>query len=380
MYTKQALSTIYTAITPQGILASSIQKDNYAKIWSRDSMMTGIAGLLINDEKIITAHKNSILTLAKYQAETGQIPSNVLIKNGEAEVSYGSLVGRVDATTWWIIGTCLYLKTIEDIPLKQKLLPNIKLALQCLKTWEFNNRGLIYTPLGGNWADEYITNGYTLYDNVLRFWALDLASEIFENTHWKVEAINIKKLIENNFSKKLNAEPKYHPTAYKKVETKPYYYSHFSANGYETLFDMAGNALAIYLDFDLNLNDFENYLSNLNQEFKHWMLPVFYPIIKQNNKNWQLLENNYSFLFKNKPYHFHNGGSWPIFLGWLCLALNKRKHFKISKLILKDYENLLNKNNEKFSEYFATDNLEVCGTEKLCFSAVGYLLMKIEHK
>ena len=77
MYTEKALQTIYQAITPNGILASSIQKDNYAKVWSRDSMMTGIVGLLMQDEKIIAAHQHSVITLAKYQSENGQIPSNV---------------------------------------------------------------------------------------------------------------------------------------------------------------------------------------------------------------------------------------------------------------------------------------------------------------
>jgi hypothetical protein len=36
-------------------------------------------------------------------------------------------------------------------------------------TWEFNNKGLLYVPLSGNWADEYITDGYVLYDQLLRF-------------------------------------------------------------------------------------------------------------------------------------------------------------------------------------------------------------------
>ncbi|MBK7466490.1 MAG: hypothetical protein IPJ43_06555 [Saprospiraceae bacterium] len=52
------------------------------------------------------------------------------------------------------------------------LKPAIYKCLNVLEIWEYNSRGLIYTPLGGNWADEYPTSGYTLYDNVLRYWAL----------------------------------------------------------------------------------------------------------------------------------------------------------------------------------------------------------------
>jgi hypothetical protein len=32
----------------------------------------------------------------------------------------------------------------------------------------------LYVPLSGNWADEYITDGYVLYDQLLRVWAFVL--------------------------------------------------------------------------------------------------------------------------------------------------------------------------------------------------------------
>lgn len=377
MYTEKALQTIYQAITPNGILASSIQKDNYAKVWSRDSMMTGIVGLLMQDEKIIAAHQHSVITLAKYQSENGQIPSNVSFNGKSAEVSYGKLVGRVDATTWWIIGACMLIKNEKNQQLKTQLLPQIEKSFSCLKNWEYNNRGLLYTPLGGNWADEYITTGYTLYDNILRFWALQLAAEVYENKDWEKQSQQLKSLIETNFKKDNLPEEKYHQTAYQKAPEKPYYFSHFSANGYETLFDMAGNALALYLDFNFDEDAFENFLKSLHQEFKHWMLPVFYPIIKEEDPSWKLLENNYSYDFKNKPFHFHNGGSWPVFLGWLCLALNKKKKTEISNKITEQYEKLLQENDFQFHEYYATNDLKAEGTQKLCFSAIGYLLMKI---
>ncbi len=151
-YRQEALEIIRKAITEEGLLASAQQRDNYARVWARDSMMTGFAGMLADDKTIVDALEWSILTLVGQQAENGQIPSNVI--NGKA--SYGTHVGRTDATTWWVAMTCEYLLKYPNEELKQTLLPKIEKALSCLKTWEYNQRGLLYSPLGGNWADEYV--------------------------------------------------------------------------------------------------------------------------------------------------------------------------------------------------------------------------------
>ena len=330
MFTEKALEVIEKAISGQGILASSEKKDNYARVWSRDSMMTGITGILIKNQTIVDGLEKSIKTLADFQAENGQIPSNVY---GD-KASYGTLVGRTDATIWWIIGACEYIIFSKNEGLKETLKEKIYNAFSCLKTWEFNQRGLLYSPLGGNWADEYVTSGYVLYDNVLRYWAFEKASEVYEDEKLKSLAQETKKLIENNFKKNSSDVAKYHETAYQKAYEKPYFWASLNANGYDERFDLAGNALAILLGFDLNLEGFSSFLEELSVEFNHWMLPVFYPIIFPKDADWNLLENNYSYDFKNQPYQFHNGGSWPIYLGWLCLGLKKRGYEEIPLKIL----------------------------------------------
>lgn len=371
MFKQQAIEIIRKAITEEGILASAQQRDNYARVWARDSMMTGYAGILVNDEEILAGLEKSILTLAKHQAENGQIPSNVV--NGKA--SFGTHVGRTDATTWWVVVTCEYLKKTEKKELKNTLKSKIYQALSCLKTWEYNQRGLVYSPLGGNWADEYVTSGYTLYDNILRYWSLKNASEIYDDNELKDITVKTKKLIQDNFYKDNSDSIRYHETAYSKALAKPYFWASLNANGYDERFDLAGNALALLLDFDLNLKDFSEFLTFVSDEFKHWMLPAFYPVIFPGDDDWRLLENNYSYSFKNEPYHFHNGGSWPIFLGWLCLALNRKGIKDIPEKILAQYEGLMNEKGEHFREYYSSDKLLPLGTEQLCFSASGYLLM-----
>lgn len=383
MYLNQALNTIHCAIIPQGIMATAVEVDNYASIWSRDSMMTGITGLMANDKKIIEGYKASIQSLALYQNSAGQLPSNISFNNGKTKISYGSLVGRVDATTWWIVGVCVYLLNINDEELKNKLEKNVKQALSILDAWEINNRGFIYTPLGGNWADEYITEGYTLYDNVLRYWALEVAGNVYQNEIWTQKAKSIKDLLIENFNITDSINPKYHSKAFQELKKDKLKYLplSLSANGYNTKWDMAGNALALLLGINENYLEMIDYLKELNSEFNHWMLPVFYPIIRETDWQWNLLINNYSYKFKNFPNHFHNGGSWPIFLGWLSLGLRTNGEENIPNQILENFESLLAKNQAKnFNEYYVSNTLEPNGTDHLCFSASGYLLMKSKNK
>ena len=54
----------------------------------------------------------------------------------------------------------------------EQMLPVMEKTLFLLGAWEFNNRGLLYVPETGDWADEYIHNGYVLYDQLLYLQAL----------------------------------------------------------------------------------------------------------------------------------------------------------------------------------------------------------------
>jgi GH15 family glucan-1,4-alpha-glucosidase len=367
----------------KGIVASTLQTDNYNRVWSRDGMMTALTGLMLNDIVIIKGLLNTIETLAAQQSLTGAIPSNVYFNNNKAIVSYGTHVGRVDATTWWLIGTLSY-ALIVDGDIAKKYQSQINKALELLDAYEYNGKHLIYTPLGGNWADEYICNGYTLYDNVLRYASLKLAYQFFK-TEILFEKINkVKLAIEYNFIiNPYNDNPKYHQKAFDKIASQSLNYMPPSLNAhqYDTYWDMAGNALALLWGLLPKEVNIVAHLNKLNQEFNHWMLPVFYPIIKPIDDNWKLLQNNFSYNFKNIPYQFHNGGAWPIFLGWLCLGLNTTndilKH-NIASGIKNNLTNLLEANPaDIFNEYYDSKTLVPMGVQPLGFSASGYILMHL---
>ena len=168
----KAIALLHQVSTKNGFLASAENTSNYQRVWARDGVICGLAALASDDEKLIATFKNTLETLADNQHEIGTIPSNVLISVGKTEVSYGGLAGRVDAVTWFIIGVCQYAISQNEPEFIVKYKTHIEKAIALLNAWEFNNKHLLYVPLSGNWADEYITDGYVLYDQLLRIWAL----------------------------------------------------------------------------------------------------------------------------------------------------------------------------------------------------------------
>ena len=109
---EKAIEAIKKNSSKHGFYASSIKKANYKRIWSRDGVIQGLAGLMAGDKEIIETLKQNLITLKKYQDETGRIASNIGVE--EDDVSYGRLVGKVDASIWYVIGVGQYYKYSKD--------------------------------------------------------------------------------------------------------------------------------------------------------------------------------------------------------------------------------------------------------------------------
>ncbi len=374
-FTDEALNVLHECIVDGKFTASPIDHDNYRRVWSRDSMLAGLSAVITSDKKGINALRESVLHLARHQSEVGQIPSNVSLD--ETTVSYGSLVGRVDATTWWIIGACWVMEHFPDE--KNILCPKIEKAFHLLECWEMNGRGLIYTPVGGNWADEYISQGYVLYDQCLRLWALRAYAHFSQEKKYSDRAESLSHLLKANFSFSQKEEKKlYHPVAYERAwEALPYWAMSLGAQGYDKRWDMAANALVLLLGLEENPEKIETFLLDLINHKAMEMLPVFYPIIQETDPEWHFLNNNFLYQFKNKPHHFHNGGAWPVFIGLLCLGFSSQNRTFILEKISAQVETKMNSvsSDMRFSEYWNTNTFEAGGVPKLAFSASGYLMI-----
>jgi len=376
---KAAISLIQSSCTMRGILASDVAKDNYQRIWARDSVIAGIAGIMANDASIISGFKDSLITLKNGQSELGIIPSNV---QDEHIRSYGGIAGRVDATLWYIIGVSLLILNEHETTELKFWKNSIDQAHKAVCYWEYNGQHLIYTPTSGNWADEYPVRGHTLYDNMLRLWGLSLSSLLFQQDDYNNKISEVKEKISINFwptQDQLNSHYIYHPRAYEDSinPKRNYWCTSIGPEGFNDQFDCAGNALMLLSGLATvdQVNALVKYLKELFFDIKHSLVPAFWPPIFPDSHLWHELEHNYSFSFKNHPYQFHNGAVWPVWMGLLCLGLSKYGQINLIREINMTYSEHLRQHDYKFHECIRTDTFSAAGQERLVFSAAGAIFM-----
>jgi len=378
--------------TDAGFVASAIDIDNYHRVFARDGVVTTLAALLTKDKELIATGKKTLLTLAKYQDETGRIISNVS-PDGK-RVSFGTQVGRIDASMWFVIGVGQYVKRTKDKVFAKKMYPFVKKTMDYLSAIELNGRGLLYIPYGGDWADEYLNHGYVLFDQLLYL----QAQRDFIYLHRTLKIRNGKNVIKkNNFLERqivTNFVPKLatldDPAFYQRSEAfevlfqkfkKPYALAYFVQGDMGEYFDAFANILLVTLT---NLPDsfkkrIVKYILELQKEQKISLIPAFHPVIKKTHDEkehykWRILQFSYVFRKKNKPYHYHNGGLWPLIQGFFINMLMSQGENKKAQELTEKFAELLAKDNFKFTEYYDGSQGKPNGTEFLGFSASAYII------
>lgn len=364
--------------TEHGIKASLSTEGNYEAIFTRDAVIAGISGLLIGDEKVTDSFVVTLTKLREFQKAEGQIASNYKVNDsGNIEISYGTLSYKVDACTWYMIGVGMCAKA--GLIVKSEWEASLDKLVSLLESLEYNGRGLIYVPQGGNWADEYLCEGYVLYDQVLRFWGMKLVGEAFSNEKWKAKSELIIKVVSDNYRPNSTTTKPYHEIAYHRASQNEhdYYDAWFKPSGYSGTFDLAANSLLMLVADDLD-HDENKVLRWIGDNFlgKHILPPAFYPVIGESDQEWGALSTYYLFTFKNKPCHYHNGGVWWVWLGWLGAALKKRGLHGLFDLLYDTTHNIVNKSEDfDFQEYLDSCTYTPAGTRKMAFTASGLLML-----
>ncbi len=339
-YTR-ALALLRECNTEDGFLASPSQHDNYRRVWARDGVILGLAALMSGDRELVAGMRHTLSTLACHQGPHGEIPSNVDTLAGR--VSYGGTAGRVDADLWFLIGCCQYWQATGDEAFLDDMLPVMGRVRFLLGAWEFNNRGLLYVPQTGDWADEYIHHGYVLYDQLLYLQAQRELCIVYRHLHGSSDhaleekVSRLKHMIRDNYwfddSDGL-PDDAYHEVLYRKGKAAAsphcaghHWMSFFSPQGYGYRFDTLANVLASLFGVadDEQRRRVDGFIADdgvVPDDMA--LLPAFYPVIEPIDKDWEELQMSFSYTFKNRPYEFHNGGLWPMVTGFYIADLAAR--------------------------------------------------------
>jgi len=238
----------------------------------------------------------------------------------------------------------------------------------------------MYVPQSGDWADEYIQHGYVLYDQLLRLWALEMASKLYFHAPYQAKADEIRHLIPINYRRNPESSSLYSPNLKHQMIDVPndYWLLGFNPARIYPQFDLQANAFALLLNVG---SETENKITL--DYIKQWViiqkqiLPSFYPSIE--NKDWEMeeLKNNYAYNFRNFPHQFHNGGLWPVWNGWMAAALTQHGEIETAALLTQYIHEANAKNNDAFNECLHGQTLEPVGVNYCVWSAAGAILAEL---
>lgn len=347
-------------MTSEGLLASVNEGNNYRALFTRDAALNALGLLFTGDEKLVEPLLAQLKMLRKLQGEQGQIPSNFTIGQGEVKhVSFGTLTPKFDGPSWYVIAVCTLIKQGKTQP--QEWRESVEKALALLSALEYNEKGLITVPLGSDWADEYICQGYVLHVQVLRCWALKLAGEVFENDVFRAKSVQVKEQIDENF---------FHSEG-----NSRYLIASFDPTERLEFFDCASNVL--YAFIFPNSAQSQRILDYMEDQFlsKGQFPPAFSPTIFEGDPLWDRLRKFHLFEFKNEPGQYHNGGVWWIWLGWYSLTLRANgRTLSLTKLNRLTSEHLKGKTAFQFKE-FIDHTGEEGGQPNMGFSSAGIVMI-----
>jgi uridine kinase len=365
---------------PFGFVATAQDKDNYARLWSRDSAIASLAVLAQEKKSLYPAVQASIENLLDAVGVHGVFPSNVGFSDGStfSDISYGGPVGRTDSPFWWAIAALSYIETVPNESLKQRIQDHLEVIEYRAHAWEFNNKHLMYAPASSNWADEYPVEGYILLNNVLRYWMLQKAGRVFNHNGYRKKAVAVLLSIKSHFF----GEPAEAMTLFTSAQRAELENLN---EGDRLLMNFTPGSLNNHIDalgWSISFLTGAASKITMNKAFDRWAkgplaagkIPAHWPIITEQDPQWTDLKSNFAYAFKNHPGHFHNGGVWGLTQGFAAAMMQELGRDEFG--VLEAYEKMLTSSQEQhpFAEYYSFEGLEPGGVQNLCFSAASYLL------
>lgn len=376
-----AAATLLRALTgPHGIRASRSAVANYGAIFARDAIMAGLAGLLRGDETVTAGLVATLTLLRTHQGSAGQIASNIRVgTSGRPEaqasafaapaVSFGTLAPRIDSATWYLVGVALAARArrLDPAPFAD----SVRQVVRLLDGIEYNGQHLLSIPAGGNWADEYPFDGYILYDQVLRAWGLQLLAPVFREPAWAEKAALISETLSRRFWPEPGDPPAMPPQQDLRLPCCAF--SPIRINGHA---DLA--AMALLATAGLASTRIPAMLDAIDDLWltARMLPPAFSPVISEEDPEWDALARYHLHGFRNRPHEYHNGGIWPIWLGWLGVALARHQQTAaLNRLRSITARHLATLNAFDFEEYFHGESGQPLGTPGMAYSATGLLFL-----
>ena len=323
-----ARDTLARNVTPLGFTAASLADNplnsydaNYAAVWARDGVITGLWTLCLDDPRLIEAFRATIRALARHQAPSGLIPSNVRLAEEVPDFSGIGGIASVDSVIWFVIGAVRLAFHTGDRAFAEEIAEPVDRAMRWLAAHDANNDSLIEIPESSDWMDIFPRSYNVLYDEVLWWQACLDTAALFDGIGrdggaWRDQATTIRTAILDQFWPTGDQLMEIAGSKTGRFSPGEAYYllSQITPFDYGWRCDVYANLLAALsglLD-ERKLDRLFTFLwgVGVNSPFP---VTCLYPPIVSGAKDWK---DYFLVNFLNIPDHYHNGGIWP-FIGGL---------------------------------------------------------------
>lgn len=365
--------------TPAGVLAAgaggAAERRGYRRVFGRDAAICALGMTVTGDAELQRHARAGLVTLARHQAENGQIPKYVDAATQQNDFWY---LGCIDATLWWLIAVDFYAHHAGDDTLQTELAPHIDRALAWLRCQEHPQLRLVQQNEASDWADIMPRSGYVLYSNSLWYHVKRRYTQpACAETH-----LHFNQLF-HPYATALPALRRLRVLMHYARRSTPHaalYLSfvNFSAWGEEG--DVFGNLLAVLMGL-ADSDRIQHILDAIEQAGAATLHPVRVTLtpITERGPLWRTYMYRHR---QNLPYQYHNGGIWPFVGGFWVLALAAAGRPAAARHALVALARANAADDWGFREWFHGERGEPCGMLGQSWNAAMFLLARwgLDHQ
>jgi hypothetical protein len=346
---RAAHALLHRNLTRHGILAATpsarAEKRRYTRIFARDAGVCALAMALSGDVRLIAGARAGLLTLARHQADNGQIPKFVDPAEREPDFWY---LGCIDATLWWLIAVDFLATHAPQARFAKVIAPCVRRALEWLRAQEHPLLHLVQQNEASDWADVMPRSGFVLYSNALWYYV--------KRRYGLPNAEGTRHHFNHLFHPFSHDLPEYHRlrllTGYvrRNARRRDLYLSFVNFSFFGEEGDVFGNLLAILLGLADDAQA-ERVLRALEREGVADPVPVRVTCtpIGRRDPLWRLYMVRHR---QNLSHQYHNGGCWPFVGGFWTMALAARGRRQQARHELARLAAANRRNRWQFNEWF----------------------------
>jgi glycogen debranching enzyme len=374
-----ALRLLAANLTEDGILAatptSKARARNYHSVFARDAGICALAMVRSGNPRLIAGARASLATLARHQAENGQIPKFVAPHGDGADFWY---VGCIDATLWWLIACKHVSRLAPDLAFGAEIEPAVTRALTWMSCQEHPVLRLVTQNEASDWADIMPRSGFVLYSNALWYYVkrlYDLPEQDETREHFNHlfypfsgEIAEYRRLrLLNHFVRR-------------SARNNDLYLSFVNFSFWGEEGDVLGNLLAALLGLATDarahaiVHRFERSQIEQPVSARSTLVPIepYSPL-------WRDYMGRHG---QNRVYQYHNGGCWPLVGGFWVMLLAALGDTTRARAALASLARANAVNRWQFNEWFHGLTGRPMGMPGQSWNAAVYLLAfdALEHK